>query len=134
MISLAMLGCSVPAEVFLILGLPRDDHADAQPPTVTGKDTVIEQPWGQFLPSQMSLWASYTWHGEDILMVASNPDKSPGHAQMYSLPASHRPSASHPGGAKQGTRLNVPSRHIQSITAFSRKMCYLATSVSPLRP
>lgn len=41
-----MLGCSVPAEVFLILGLPRDDHADAQPPTVTGKDTVIEQPLG----------------------------------------------------------------------------------------
>lgn len=61
---------SVPVEVFLILGLPRADYA--QTSTVTGKDTVTEQPLEQFLPSQMSLWASYTWHGEDMLMVGSN--------------------------------------------------------------
>lgn len=37
---------SIPAEVFLILGLHTADHVNAQPPTVTSKDTATAQVLG----------------------------------------------------------------------------------------
>jgi hypothetical protein len=100
----------VPAGVFL--GLHMADYANTQPHTVTGQDTTPAQPLGLaptfpdvLVGKQHLAWGGHTNGGFKY------PDKSP-ELKLCSVPESHRPSAPYPRGAKQGKKLNVPSRHI----------------------
>lgn len=82
-----MLGLGCPCQVFLILGLPRTDHADAQPPTVTDKDTVTEQPLGP-VPAfpDVLVGKLHLAQGGHTNGGFKYPDKSPEHAQTVLSP------------------------------------------------